>query len=178
MPARGLRGTPVGWRDGTRDGRPLRWPCCASRTLATVSAPRSTLPTIHTSRLALPGPIRSSAARRSYALTIPALFYVAYVLPNRCFSNCLVRLLSQNPAPDPTRGVALLAWRSTIGFQDSVDEWNQRPEHRLFAFGPLPLRWLCVRECLSHQPPVNAQLACDPQHRSHPEVVFPPYLLE
>src|SRR6516225_4777180 len=76
MPARELRGTPVGWRDGTRDGRPLRWPCCASRTLATVSAPRSTLPTIHTSRLALPGPIRSSAARRSYALTIPALFYV------------------------------------------------------------------------------------------------------
>src|SRR5262249_36583572 len=78
-------------------------------------------------------------------------FTFAHVLPNGCFSYCLIRLLSQYPAPDPMRGVALLAWRRTIGFQDSVDEWNQRPEHRLFAFGPLTLGWLCVRECLSHQ---------------------------
>jgi hypothetical protein len=35
-----------------------------------------------------------------------------------------LRLLSQNPVPDPTGGVALLARRITVGFQNGLDEWN------------------------------------------------------
>jgi hypothetical protein len=30
----------------------------------------------------------------------------------------------QNPPPDPTGGVALIARRIVIGFQDGINEWN------------------------------------------------------
>jgi hypothetical protein len=76
------------------------------------------------------------------------------------------------------RGVTLLARRLAVGFQDSVDKANQRPDYRPLALGPRALRRLGARQCLTHHPAVDAQLARNPLYRPDAEVVFPPNLLE
>ncbi len=75
-------------------------------------------------------------------------------------------------------GVTLLARRFAVGFQDCINEPNQRRDYRPLARGLLALGWLGIRQRLAHHPPVNSQPARHPQHRPLPKIVLPPYLLE
>ena len=75
-------------------------------------------------------------------------------------------------------GVTLLARRVAVGFQDGVDEANQRSDHRPLALAQLALWRLGVGQGLAHHPAVDSQLAGDPLYRPDAELVFPPNLLE
>jgi hypothetical protein len=74
--------------------------------------------------------------------------------------------------------MTLLARRLAVGFQDGVDEGNQRSHHRPLACRPLALRRLRIRQRLAHHPAVNAKLSGDSLDRPDAELVLPPNLLE
>jgi hypothetical protein len=79
----------------------------------------------------LPARARRSVACRSCAdHPSPCLRSRAYC---RSVTSATSRLrhLGQNPLPDTTCGVTLLTWRFAVGLQDSVNERNQRRDHRV-----------------------------------------------
>src|SRR5216683_3521793 len=77
-----------------------------------------------------------------------------------------------NPLEDPMRDVALLARRTAVGLQDTVDEGNQRPYHRPLLLAPLARGWLRAGQRLAHHAPMHSQLAGDPLDAAHSELVI------
>src|SRR5215472_8468448 len=76
------------------------------------------------------------------------------------------------------RGVALLAWRPAVGFQDGVDELNQRAQHRSLPLDRLALGWFGAGQRLPHHPPMHFKLRRYALDGPDPELVLPPDLLE
>src|ERR1700674_15054 len=76
-------------------------------------------------------------------------------MTNRHLRHFTLRHLRPDSLPDAMCGMALLARRLAVGFQDGVDEGNQRPDYRPLALGPLALRRLGARQCLTHHPAVD-----------------------
>ena len=75
-------------------------------------------------------------------------------------------------------GVALLAGRLPVTFQDRLDEGHERRQVGARA----GLRWFLDRDgggqCLAHQTPMHAKLVHHPLNGANPKLVFTSDLLE
>src|ERR1019366_833337 len=149
-PTRVLPETPAVWLADRRDDRPLRWPSNAVRIPAASPARHPGRQTLHTNRPVPRRPSRSSAERRSHA----------------------------EPVPAPLRGVALLARRLAIRFQNRIDELRGRSHLHVRTLRLLPPRRYRALNRLPHQPPVYAQFPRHALNRTYPKLIFQPNLLE
>src|SRR5215831_20758937 len=76
------------------------------------------------------------------------------------------------------RGVALLARRRAIGFQDGVNEPAQWAHHRPLPLHRFSLGWFGAGQRLPHHPPMHFKLGRYALDGPNPELVLPPDLLE
>src|ERR1700733_1299476 len=105
-------------------------------------------------------------------------FSLAHVLPHRNFGDFVLWPLSQDPLPDTMRRVTLLTWRSAIGFEDGLDEWNQRFYHRSPSLTRLALGRFSAGQRLPYHPPMHSKLGRDSLDASDSQFVFPADPLE
>jgi len=84
------------------------------------------------------------------------------------------QLLTLTPGATPVS----TAQGSSVGFQDAVDELNQRSQHRPLPLDRLALGWFGAGQRLPHHPPMHFKLRRYALDGPNPELVLPPDLLE
>lgn len=106
------------------------------------------------------------------------LLALAYVLANAGRGDRDARVLVLDTAPDPVRGVALLARGALVGGQDGVDERHGRSQ---LGPGARPGRALLgngAAQRLPHQAAVHPEVAGHPGDGADAELIFTTDLLE